>query len=335
MTNATKTLALLFAGSLLLALATAWGGGTTSSAAFQGELMSVDTSAVQAVRIRRPDGSSVRLQRAGTGWSVGPADTSATYPARAQSVRQILNTLPALEVGTVATRRADKHPQYGVDSTGTTVTMLGAGDEPLAELIVGRTRMRRPQSGGPSQTPLQQRRRRGTPVTYVRTPDRPDVYSVEQSLRSVTSRDVEDWRKKQIWGLARTDIQRIDLRYPADSSFALQRVAAGDTASTDDAWVSAGDTLAQSEVSSMLRVLSSPEADGFAESISPDAFDDAEYEVRLHLSDGSRRTIRLSSAPNAQQYRAVADGFPYVVELRKRTWNRSVLQGRSALLGSR
>jgi len=332
MTNATKTLAVFFVGTLVLALAASWGWSTASSAAFQNELLAVDTSAVQAIRIERSGNTSTRLQRSEDGWTVSPSDTSARYPARAQAVRQLLNTLPALEVGAVATRQPEKHPQYGVDSTGTTVTMLGDADAPLARLIVGRTRLRQPQSGRSSQNPLQRRQRRGTPVTYVRSPARPDVYSIEQSLRSVTTRSVDDWREKQLWSIARSDIQRIDLRYPADSSFALRRVASSDTTSSPGAWVSAGDTLSQSAVSSMLRVLSSPQADGFAETTPPDAFGDAQYEVRLQSSDGTQRSIRLRPAPSGPRYLAVADGFPYVVELQRSTWDRSVLRGRSALL---
>lgn len=332
MTNATKTLALLFAGTVVLALATTWSWSTTSSAAFQAELLAVDTSAVQAVRIDRSGGPSIRLERTTGGWSVSPSDTSATYPASSQAVRQVLNTLPTLEVAAVATRQPDKHPQYGVDSTGTTITMLGADDERLGQLIVGRTRFRTPQSNAQSRNALQQRRRRGTPITYVRAPDRPDVYSIEQPLRSVTSGNVDDWRDKKIWGVARSNIQQIDLRYPADSSFSIGRVASNDTSSASATWVSAGDTLSQTEVSSMLRILSSPRADGFAESTTPDAFDDAQYEVDLRLADGSERSLRLRPAPSSAQYLAVADGFPYVVELQKRKWDQSVLRDRSDLL---
>ncbi|WP_233993974.1 hypothetical protein [Salinibacter altiplanensis] len=52
------------------------------------------------------------------------------------------------------------------------------------------------------------------------------------------------------------------------------------------------------------------------------------------MTDGSRRSIRLRPAPNAQRYRAVADDLPYVVEFQGRTWDQSLLQGRSALVGS-
>ncbi|MFB6231030.1 MAG: DUF4340 domain-containing protein [Salinibacter sp.] len=339
MTNATKTLAVVFAGTLVLALATTWsGGGAASTAAFQGELFAVDTSQVQAIRIERTDAPSIRLERADGTWSVAPTDTAATYPASTQAVQRLLRRLPSLEVGAVATRQPDKHPQYGVDSTGTKVTMLGADGQTLGQLIVGRTQMQRPSSGGQGQSPMQRmRRRRGmTPVTYVRTPDKPDVYSVEQSLNSLVERGLEAWRNKTIWTLDRSNIQRVKFSYPADSSFTMQRVVQKDTtagsAETAGTWVSAGDTLDTSEVSSLLRELSSPEADGFAENTSPSAAGDTLYTVQLRLSDGTRRALRFHPADADNRYRATADGYPYVAQLRASNWDNSVLQGRSAFL---
>lgn len=332
MTNATNTLALIFAGTLVLALAASWGGSPTSSAAFQEELLAVDTSAVQAIRIEEPPGTPVRLERTGDGWAVAPSDTSVTYPASTRSVDRLLSTLPSLQVGAVATRQPDKHPRYGVDSTGTTVTLFGEGDQQLGQLIAGRTQMRRPQGGGQRRNPMQRRRRPGTPVTYVRSPDRPDVYSIEQSLRFLTSRSVEDWRDKTIWALDRSQIQQIDFRYPADSSFTVRRASQSDTTAAPDKWVSAGDTLSRSNVSSLLRTLSTAEADGFVDDQSPRDLGDAPYTIEVQLSDGTQRALHLRRNPGGRHYVATADGYPYVVELRKSTWDRSVLMGRSALL---
>jgi hypothetical protein len=332
MTNATKTLALIFAGTLTLALAASWSGSATSSAAFEEELLAVDTSAVQAVRIEEPPGTPVRLERTGDGWAVAPSDTSVTYPASPQSVDQLFSTLPSLQVGAVATRQPDKHPRYGVDSTGTTITLLGGNDEQLGQLIVGRTRMRRPQGGGQRQNPMQRRRRPGTPVTYVRSPDRPDVYSVEQSLRALTSRSVEDWRDKQIWALDRSQIQQIDFRYPADSSFTVRRASQSDTTAVPDRWVSAGDTLSRSSTSSLLRTLSTAEAAGFVNDQSPSNLGEASYTIDVQLSDGTQRALHIRRTPEGQHYVATADGYPYVVKLRKSNWDRSVLMSRSALL---
>jgi len=332
MTNATKTLALIFASTLALALATSWSWSTASSAAFQEQLLAVDTSAVQAVRIERSSRPSIRLAQTDSGWRVSPGDTSATYPAGTRAVDRLLGAVPSLEVSAVATRQPDKHPRYGVDSTGTTVTMLGDGGEALGTLIVGRTRVRRPQSGsgGPSQNRLRQRRRRGTSVTYVRPPDRPDVYSIEQSLRSVT---------------ARTGATRPSGALPA-------RTSGGSTSGTllivplrcgggPQAIRRRPRTRGCRRAIRCLRPRSrrccvcSRRPKPTALRSPPRPTTSAQYEVRLHLTDGSRRSIRLRPAPDAQQYLAVADGLPYVVELQSGSWDRSVLRGRSALVESR
>lgn len=335
MTNATKTLALIFVGTLTLALATSWRWSDSSSAAFQEELLTVDTSAVHAVRIDRPDGSPVQLTQSDSGWSVAPSDTSASYPASASAVDGLLRTLSNLQVSAVATRKTDKHPRYGVDSTGTAITMLGANEESLGQLIVGRTRMQRPQSGGQNQNPMQRmQRQQGTAISYVRRPDRPDVYSVEQSLQSLSSRSVEDWRDKQIWAVDRTQIQQIDFTFPGDSSFTMQRAAPEDTASAvgPSTWVSAGDTLSSTEVSSVLRTVASPEADGFVNDLSPGEVGDPLYTLRIHLADGSQRGLTLRPSSEGTTYLATADGFSYVAELEQTKWDRSVLRGRTALL---
>jgi len=96
--------------------------------------------------------------------------------------------------------------------------------------------------------------------------------------------------------------------------------------------VSAGDTLARSEISSVLQLLSTLQADGFAEHMSPQDLGEAPYTIGVELADGSRRTVQLHPAPAGRNYIATASGYPYVVELRKRSWDRSVLRGRSALL---
>lgn len=335
MRNATKTLAIFFAGTVVLAIATSLSWSGSSSAAFQEDLLSVDTSAVETIQIERSSGSPIRLQRSDQGWNVAPSDTSVAYAASTGSVNELFGTLPALQVQTVVTRQSNRHPRYGVDSTGTAVTLFDADNETLGHLIVGRTRMQRSQPSAQTQRPMQQMGRgQASPITYVRHPDRPDVYSVEQSLGTIVDRTVEDWRDKTIWAVDRTKIQRVDLTFPGDSSFTMQRTAPDDTASAvgPATWVSASDTLSSTEVTSMLRLLSSPTADGFAEDASPETFGDTPYTVRLHLRDGSHRTLQLRPSPSDETYLASAETFSYVARLDKRTWDRSVLRGRSALL---
>lgn len=335
MTNATKTLALFFVASLALAFATTWSGSGPSSAAFQDKLLAVDSSAVTAVRIDRPN-ASVRLERSGEDWTVGPDAESARYAAQTQSVQRLLNKLPNLQVRAVATRQPDKHPRYGVDSTGATVTLLGSDDNPLGTLRIGRTEFQgseqsQQQKPGPMQ---QMQQNRGTQVTYVRVPDQNDVYSVEASLSSFINRNVEDWRDKSIWGVAQSNIQRVDLTMAGDStaatnrSYLLQRAAESDTT-----WTSNGDTLSTDAVSSLLRIVSSPRANSFANDKSPDNLNNPLYTVRLQLADGSERTLKLyPDSTTTNSYFATASDYPYVARVLKNRWDDSVFKPRSSLL---
>jgi hypothetical protein len=336
MTNATKTLAIIFAGTLALAAAATWSGSGSSSAAFRQQLVGVDTSAVQAVEVAPPDAPTVRLERTDGAWSVGrPAGDA--YPARASAVERLLTTLPELQVRAVATRQPEKHPRYGVDSTGTTVRLLGGDDAPLRAVVIGRTEVRRRDGTQQSQSPMQRIQRRGTAITYVRPADQSDVYSVEASLGGLVNKDVEAWREKTIWTLARSDIQRVhvttaDSAAGTDRTVTIQRAAPRDTASTaEPRWVSAGDTLATGAASSLLSTVASPRADGFAETRSPDDLSGPAHTVRLRLSDGRERTLRLYPS-GGDTYLATAPDYPYVAEIPKRRWDDSVLRPRSALL---
>lgn len=338
MTNATKTLAIIFAGTLALAFASTWSWSGSSSAAFQKKLLAVDTSAVQAVRIARGDGPTVRLQKSDSGWTVSPADASESYPARTSAVRRLLNTLPSLSVSAVATRQSDKHPRYGVDSTGTTVTLLGSGDEKLGRLLVGRTEFQSRNKNKGKTSPMQRMRRQGTSVTYVRDPNRPDVYSVEASLESMLNKNVTGWRDKTIWNIAQSDIQRVRLTTTgdsaaADTSFRLQRAVPSDTAaSPKPTWLSEGDTLSTDAVSSVLRSVASPRASGFAESATPSDLSAPTHTVRLQLSDGSKHTLTLYPDPSSTDtYLATASDYPYVARVQKRRWD-DVFKPRSTFL---
>lgn len=327
MTNATKSLTILFAASVLLAVVVRWGSTSTSSAAFRTQLLAVDTAQVQAVRIERSDGPSLRLRKSDGGWSVAPTDASDGFPASTATVESVLGTLRDIEVSAVATRQTEKHARYGVDSTGTRIAMLGADDNVLGELIVGRTQMKQPPSSGRRQNPMQRRRQRGTPVTYVRSPDKPDVYSVEQALTSIVNRDLESWRDKQIWTVDQSQINRVEFKYPADSSFTMRRVAD----STASAWLSQGDTLSTNEVSSFLRTMANPTADGFAEDMTPDDVSDPQYAVHLQVGESSY-VLRFYGTDDSNTYYATASDYPYVTEMRASRWDRSVLKGRAEFL---
>lgn len=314
MTNATKTLGVLFVGLTALTGLTAWLQGPSASEAFRRTLVALDTAAVQTLIVQpTPDEAPVRLARADAGWTVQRGPDGPAYPADAEAVRRALDALAALRANAVVTRQPEKHARFQVDSTGTWVTARDADGNALAELVLGRMH-------------FAQRRQ---PNTYVRPAAEPAVYEVEGMLNTRFNNDVEGWRAKRVWSLDRSRITRIELDYPADSAFAIERA----TTAAGTAWLSRGDTLQTGAVGQLLDELATLDAAGFADDLTPEAFGAAPYLVRLHLDNGTQRAVRLRPAEDdASVYRAVATDYPYVFEVRASTWDRRVLQGRAALL---
>lgn len=313
MSNATKTLALVFVGLLVLTGLVQWMSSPSASEAFQRDVIALDTAAVQTLVIDNPSRDApVRLTRSDGPWRVQSGEGSA-YPASAEAVRRALGTLSTLNVNALVTRQESKHARFQVDSTGTTVTALGRDDQNLARLIVGK----------PTFTGRQQAN------TYVRPAGEASVYEVESFLPSQLNKDVEEWRDKSVWSLDRTAITQVDFEYPADSAFTMTK----STAQTGTAWTSTGDTLRTGAVGQVINQITDLRASGFAEGGSPDAFGDALHTLRIHLGSGQQKVIRLKpSAENEATYRATATDYPYVFEVRKSTWDRQVLRSRSALL---
>ncbi len=312
MSNATKTLALAFVGSLALVGLVTWTGGSPASEAFRGTVIALDTADVAALVVQDPDEEApVRLARAEGGWTVGRGEEGPRYPAEAASVRRALEALGALRASAVVTRQPEKHARFAVDSTGTTVTALDDDGDVLARLVVGRVSFASQQ-----------------PRTYVRPADDPSVFEVEGMLASRLNRDLEAWREKRVWTLDRAALTRIDFAYPADSAFSIER-AVGEAA-----WVSEGDTLQAGVVGQLVDELAALDAAGFAEDLDPEAFGTARYTLRLHLDGGEARELRLRPADGEEdtRYLVAASGYPYVFEVRKRTWDNRVLKARSALL---
>jgi hypothetical protein len=312
MTNATKTLLALFATLLALTLGVRWTQSPTASEAFQGPLLTVDSTQIAGLSLRpQAPSSPLQVARGDTTWTVRPPDTSAAYAADRPTVENALQTLLSLTPSAVVTRQRSKHARYGVDSTGTHVAVQTDDGKTLRTVIVGQS-----QPGS----------RRAAPTTYVRIAGRPDVYAVNQMLASTLPTSTAAWRDKSVWRVDRARITRVDFAYPADSSFSIRRVGGG------TGWVSSGDTLASRAVSRLLRPLSVLNANGFAEGRSPSQLA-PRYTLRLHMEDGTTRAVRLQPTGSGT-YHAAASGYPHVFTVSKNRWDRAVLQPRAALLAS-
>lgn len=308
MTNATKSLAIIFVALAVITAAVEMSSGPAASQAFKSKLVSVDTSQVSKIVINRPEAPSITLSKSNKKWMVS-AENGKQYPASKSGIKRALAQLNGLKVSSVATRDPEKYTRYKVDSTGTEVTLFN-GDKQLSRLIIG--------------APQIESRRDFN--NYVRRPDDKTVYSVKGILGPVFSKKLDGWRNKLVWDVDQGNISQVNFLYPADSSFSIKKAS-------NSNWISDGDTLSSTSTSSALRDLSTLRVDGFVDSLSVDDFGTEQYAIQLQLKSGEQHRLRLKTIPaDTNSYIGVAQGFPYVFKLNKGSWNSSILKSRSDLL---
>ncbi|HLR31923.1 MAG TPA: DUF4340 domain-containing protein [Fodinibius sp.] len=310
MTNATKTLAVIFVVISLLTAAVKWSSGPEASEAFRSELISADTSQVSRMVIEQPAQGPLTLEKSERKWRVSSA-SSESYPADSQDVNQALTRLLNLNITAVATRNPENFTRYRVDSTGIRVSLFD-GENLLSKIFVGA-----PQSAG--QRSLN---------NYVRLDNEDAVYAVEGYLQSTFTKGLDDWRNKTVWDIDQSGISQVSFSYPADSSFVIEKVP-----EADQTWVSGSDTLSYPSVRPILRELSSLEASGFVDSLAKDTFGAEKYTLRVTLAGGEQHQLRLiESETDTTVYLASNPDFPYVFSMEKNTWDEQVLKSRSELL---
>ncbi|MDX1639104.1 MAG: DUF4340 domain-containing protein, partial [Balneolaceae bacterium] len=226
MTKATKSLSLIFVVLLAITALVKLTDRSGSSEAFRTELVSVDTAQVNRMVIEAPtQNRTLELQRRDNSWQVARSGSQTSYPADKGAVTRAIEQLTELSVQAVATRDPEKYTRFKVDSTGTTVSLY-SDESLLSSIVIGA-----PQIISRSQY-----------NNYVRPVEEEAVYSVEGLISSTFGKDLEGWRDKQVWSVEENRISRIDLLFPADSSYSIERAG-------PDSWISDGDTLNATAVS--------------------------------------------------------------------------------------
>jgi len=311
MTNATKSLLIVFVSLLVITGLVKWAGNSSSSEVFQTQIVEVDTAQVNRIVIETPtQNRTITLRRGDPGWSVTGSGSGESYPADAAAVERALGQLNELNVKAVATRDPEKHTRFKVDSTGTRVTLYDEDNE-LAGLVLGA-----PQIVSRSEF-----------NSYVRPSDEDAVYTVEGFLGSTFGRDLDGWRDKIVWELDQDRLSRIDFLYPADSSFSIEKAG-------ENNWVSGEDTLQSGPVSRLTSRLATLRAGGFVDSLGTDRFGSELYAIQVRLDNGVQKTLRLKPAGDASnEYRAVATDFPYLFTVNRSSFDSAVLRSRKELTG--
>jgi hypothetical protein len=310
MTNATKTLTIIFVSLLAITVLVKWWDDSTSSQAFRTRLVDVDTATVNKMVIESTtQHRRVTLSEDTAGWTVTDDATVERYPADANSVQRALQQLNELNIKSVATRNPEKYTRFKVDSTGTKVSLYN-DDTLLSSIYVGAPQMVS----------------RGQYNSYVRPAEAEAVYTVEGFLNSTFGRNVDEWRDKIVWDVERDKIYRIDFLFPADSSYSVQRAG-------ENSWISEGDSLNVSAVNTITNRLGTLRVDSFIDSLSTEDFKNETFAVRLQLDNGTQKTLRLKlPADDGNSFQAVASDYPYVFSLNKSSFENAVLKSRKELL---
>lgn len=221
------------------------------------ELVSVDTSKVDQIKIypQSQKGEELKLVKQGKVWQISSGTKSGVVAAG--EANAAMNYFIKLRPLQLISRKKEKWNEYQVGDSSTHVQLL-AGEKVLADVRIGRV--------GFNQVPGGQFGAGGI-FTYVRLEGEDEVYSVEGFLESTFNRSLNDWRDKSFARLKDATISKITFRYPADSSFVLEK--------RDQKWF-AGSTAADSTaVANYIRQFEFKNATTFVEDFSPTTASDA------------------------------------------------------------
>lgn len=184
-------------GAALVLTPDAWrrpGSATPpASLAFKG--LAARLAEARTIEVRKQDATLV-LRRQGEDW-VLPDRTN--YPARPERVRELLVGLTELRLIEPRTADPAQHDRLGVEdplreaSTGVLLRVLDAQDAPLAELVIGRRRVRT--QGGVPET------------AYVRRPAEAQAWLAEGRLP--VDADPQLWVDRDIANIAQSRIGRV------------------------------------------------------------------------------------------------------------------------------
>lgn len=308
MTNATKTLSLIFASTVILLLLQTFFGGTGESEIFQGDLVGVEASQVNRITIDHPaDTAFVELIKNNGAWQVQTQNE--TFSADSQKIKTALRELQNMEVEALVTRDPAKHTRYRVDSTSATITLY-QDDQQLDQIIASSSQL--PGSSG---------------EIYVRLAGNDQVFSVNGLRRSSIQTNFNYWRDLTVWNVPERSITEIRFTYPADSSFTIRK--------ENETWMAGADSLDQQKASTLSSMLADLEAAGYPPDEIDDSVSDPLYTIEFLLENGDSETLnfyRFIEAEPAPFYLATANGYPYTFTLAKRTWDQAVLLSREDYL---
>lgn len=310
MTQATKTLSIIFGISVFAVFIRFTFQGTGNSEALSGTVISFEKANVNKIEIKNPERGDFTLQKAKSGWTVQKLGENTNFAADESAITSALEQIQNLKPKSILTRNEADFSRYQVDTTGTEVRLFD-GSKELSALIVGRFQFVSQQEFN----------------TYVRNAKSNDVVSVNGFIGSYFSKNLDGWRDKKVWSFDKKGITQLDFVFPGDSSFTIKKVG-------ENKWMSAFDSLSISTVETSINQVADLKAVGFAHNNQTvDTFGTPLFKIVVHLDNGAKQELALKTNPeNEGELIAKASGFDFVFTLNKSTLQSSLFRPKKAYL---
>ena len=154
--------------------------------------------------------NTLTVQLVSDDWGIAEADH---YPALVDKVKETVLAVSDLKVIAEKTDNPDLYERLGVEdidgqgATSTRLTLSGAGEEPLAALIVGNTRRSKSAAGAPG--------------LYVRIAEQQQALLVAGRLS--VSADIIDWIKRDIINIERNRVNTVRVQPAGGTGVLLNR----------------------------------------------------------------------------------------------------------------
>ncbi|MDD4756434.1 MAG: DUF4340 domain-containing protein [Prolixibacteraceae bacterium] len=230
-----KILAIIFSILMIVVVLTEMADSRKGGRTFREELVDVSPDEVTSLEISpKVEGNKViKLLKENDSWFVESGDKR--YRADPSLPSAMINELNSMKPESVVATGDERRVQYEVtDSLGTRVKLF-SGNNLLADLIIGKFSFSQPQKM----------------TSYIRLEGDKVIYGVDGMLGMSFNRNVDSFRDRTVVKSNSSDWSRLVYKYPADSSFTLEKAAEGWTVNGQPA-----DSASVAEYFSAIRNLS-------------------------------------------------------------------------------
>lgn len=206
-----KILAIIFSILMIVVVLTEMADSRKGGRTFREELVDVSPDEVTSLEISpKVEGNKViKLLKENDSWFVESGDKR--YRADPSLPSAMINELNSMKPESVVATGDERRVQYEVtDSLGTRVKLF-SGNNLLADLIIGKFSFSQPQKM----------------TSYIRLEGDKVIYGVDGMLGMSFNRNVDSFRDKTVIKSNSSDWSRLVYKYPADSSFTLEKAAEG------------------------------------------------------------------------------------------------------------